>query len=137
MDWFWHALWIGLVLIPVTILWVSCVFDIFARRDMGAASRILWLLGVIVLPFFGSLIYLLSRPRGVGPFGEQATGPRSLDPLSQQLSDLDRLRSKGVIDDREFQLAKEDALARVPNPRGSSAGFSTGAAASREAGTRR
>jgi hypothetical protein len=126
MNWFWHAMWIGLVLIPVSILWVGCVFDMFRRDDLRPASQILWLLVVLVLPVFGALAYLVSRPRHAGTFAEQApTG----SPLSQQLNDLDRLHSTGAISDVEFQLAKEDALAKVPTPRGATAGSAPTAAA--------
>jgi hypothetical protein len=115
MNWFWHAIFIALVVIPVTILWLGCVFDIFRRDDLHAASQILWLLTVLVLPVVGALAYLVLRPRGAGVFAEKSLDELS---LSQQLSDLDRLHSTGALDDREFRLAKQDALARVPGQRG-------------------
>ncbi|HSP36868.1 MAG TPA: PLD nuclease N-terminal domain-containing protein [Frankiaceae bacterium] len=133
MNWSWHALWIALVLIPVTIIWVGCVFDIFRRDDLHPVSQILWLLAVLVLPVFGGLVYLVARPRHAGSFAQEAPGGRS---LSQQLNDLDRLHSTGAISDREFQLAKQDALAKVPTPRGAAA-YSTDTATVQGAGSSR
>jgi hypothetical protein len=140
MNWFWHAMWIGLVLIPVTILWLGCIFDVFRRDDLHPVGQVLWVLAILVLPVFGALTYLVFRPRHVGAFAEGALDgkpPSQQIPVSQQLADLDRLHTTGAIDDREFEVAKEDALARVPGPRGANAGFSTGAATAPRAGSGR
>jgi hypothetical protein len=64
VNWFWHALWIALVVIPVTLLWMSTVLDVFLRRDMSGWARVGWLVFALALPVFGSLIYLLLRPIG-------------------------------------------------------------------------
>ncbi len=58
MNWFWHALWICLVVIPITILWAACVFDIvWRRRELVWWKRLAWLVLVIVVPVIGALIY--------------------------------------------------------------------------------
>jgi hypothetical protein len=62
MNWFWHAVWICLVVIPVTLLWVTCVVDIFLRRDLSGWARVGWVLGVLVFPLVGALVYLAVRP---------------------------------------------------------------------------
>jgi hypothetical protein len=67
MDWFWHAIFICLVVIPVTILWIVAIFDIvFRRHDLRAISRIGLLVMVLFLPVIGALLYFgtMSRPRG-------------------------------------------------------------------------
>jgi hypothetical protein len=118
VSWFWHALWIAIVVIPVTILWISCVFDIFNRRDLGAGARVLWLLGILVLPVFGSLLYLITRPHYVVDVTDRALGRTT---LGQELSELDRLRTSGAISEHEFQVAKADALEKVPPQRAGAA----------------
>jgi hypothetical protein len=75
MDWFWHAIWICLVVIPVTVLWVVAIFDIiFRRHDLRAGSRIALLIMVLFLPVIGALMYFgtTSRP-------EVAPGPGDSD----------------------------------------------------------
>ena len=58
MNWFWHALWICLVVIPVTLLWAVCIFDIVVhRRGRQWWQRILWLVLVLFVPLLGALIY--------------------------------------------------------------------------------
>ncbi|MEZ5167930.1 MAG: PLDc N-terminal domain-containing protein [Acidimicrobiales bacterium] len=38
------------------------MIDIFDRDDLGGGAKALWLLLVFVLPLFGTLIYLMTRP---------------------------------------------------------------------------
>ena len=58
MDWFWHALVICLVVIPVTLMWVAVVIELFRRRDLSVPTRFAWLMGVLVFPLLGCLVYL-------------------------------------------------------------------------------
>jgi hypothetical protein len=62
MDWFWHALMICLVVIPVTVLWASCLIDIVLRSDLAGWHKALWVLFVLLVPLFGALVYLIARP---------------------------------------------------------------------------
>jgi hypothetical protein len=77
MDWFWHAIWICLVVIPVTVLWVVAIFDVvFRRHDLHAGARIGILIMVLFIPVFGALIYFgfLNRPEVPPEYeGELAT----------------------------------------------------------------
>lgn len=78
MNWFWHALWICLVVIPVTVLWVVAIFDlVLARRDYSPWKRFAWLLAVLLLPLFGALAYAcVAMGRGAA-----ATDYRAIAPL--------------------------------------------------------
>jgi hypothetical protein len=64
MEW-WEFLLAMFILTPIAILWVGCMFDIFRREDLPGVSKVLWLIGIILLPLLGPLIYLLVRPRMV------------------------------------------------------------------------
>ena len=62
MNWFWHALWICFVIIPVTILWIACMVDIiFNRSDLIWWKRLGWLI-LVLIPFIGAIIYALMSP---------------------------------------------------------------------------
>ncbi len=62
MNWFWHALWICFVVIPVTILWIICILDvIFNRGDLVWWKRLGYLVLVLV-PFIGPIIYACVSP---------------------------------------------------------------------------
>lgn len=60
MNSFWHAVWVCLVVIPVTILWVVCMVDVIINRgDLVWWKRLGWLL-LLLVPFFGPIIYALA-----------------------------------------------------------------------------
>ena len=62
MNWFWHAVWICFVVIPVTILWIFCIFDVlFRRNDLIWWKRLLWFV-VLLVPLIGALIYAATTP---------------------------------------------------------------------------
>jgi hypothetical protein len=68
MDWFWHAIWICFIVIPITILWIVTVIDVvFRRHDMSGWARIGILIMVLVLPAIGALIYTGTMRRPHGP----------------------------------------------------------------------
>ena len=51
-----------IVLVPLAIAWAYALIDIVRRVDIGIAPKALWAVCVILLPFLGTLIYLLLRP---------------------------------------------------------------------------
>jgi type VI protein secretion system component VasK len=58
MEWFWHVLVVCVVVIPVTLMWLAIIYELFTRKDLKWWQRIAWLVFVLVLPLFGALIYL-------------------------------------------------------------------------------
>jgi hypothetical protein len=120
MDWFWHALWIAFVIIPLTLLWTFCLVDVFVRRGLSGWARFGWVFAILVLPLFGPLAYLVSRPQPVGVVDLRAAEGRSSEVSDVLVADevlkLDRLRSDGVITDQEF-AAQKARLMTVPGQR--------------------
>ena len=51
-----------IVLVPLVVAWAYALIDIVRRIDIGIGPKVLWALCVILLPFLGTLIYLLLRP---------------------------------------------------------------------------
>ncbi len=49
------------VLIPLILLWIVALADLFTRRDIRW-RKVLWLVVIVFIPVFGSIIYLLVRP---------------------------------------------------------------------------
>jgi hypothetical protein len=56
--------WIILLcfIIPVLILWGYALVSLFGRPDLGVGAKLLWLLGILVLPIIGSVLYFMVRP---------------------------------------------------------------------------
>jgi hypothetical protein len=61
-SWFWSLLWFLLIVVPVILLWVAAIFDIFRRWDLSGGWKVIWLVIVIFIPFVGSVLYFLFRP---------------------------------------------------------------------------
>jgi Phospholipase_D-nuclease N-terminal len=55
---FWDLFILLAVFIPLTILWVTCIIDLFKRHDLSGWARAAWALAIIVLPALGSLGYI-------------------------------------------------------------------------------
>jgi uncharacterized membrane protein len=118
MDWFWHALWIAFVIIPLTLLWVFCLVDIFVRRDLSGWARLGWLFGILVVPLLGALMYLVVRPAPVDTRWASAQVDSSEGSVADEITKLDQLRSTGVITEQEFTTQKA-RLMDVPTQRDS------------------
>ena len=62
---FWDVLWasfiIFFVIMPLIMLWVFALADLFLRKGMSVISRVIWLLVIVWLPILGPLIYLVTR----------------------------------------------------------------------------
>jgi hypothetical protein len=62
---FWDVIWATLILffiiIPLVLLWVFALLDLFMRRDIRW-RKVLWLLFIVFVPILGSIVYLLVRP---------------------------------------------------------------------------
>jgi hypothetical protein len=113
MLFLWFA-WIWVV--------ISVVMDIFRSDDMGGASKALWTIFVIIIPWLGVLVYLIARGDGMAAralarstaqqeaaqaYIRQAAGVSTADELAK-LADL---KSSGVITADEFEAQKARILA--------------------------
>ena len=64
MNWevFW-AIMVGLfIVIPLLMIWLFAIVDLFGRADLGGFAKVLWLLAILFLPIVGTLGYYLFRP---------------------------------------------------------------------------
>jgi hypothetical protein len=60
---FWDIMLFFFIWIPLLMIWVFCFFDVFRREDLGGGMKALWVVVIIILPWIGALIYLITRPR--------------------------------------------------------------------------
>ena len=56
---------VGLMLAPLLGAWALALADIARRRDASRSWKSAWIALTFVLPFLGTLIYLLFRPAGL------------------------------------------------------------------------
>jgi hypothetical protein len=79
LDTFWYFLFVLLVLVPVVVIWLGCVIDVIARPGMKGIVKALWVVGMLMFPIIGCLVYLITRPKEV-----VVTEPGLYDSLYEQ-----------------------------------------------------
>jgi hypothetical protein len=85
----------GFLLVPLICLWLGAVIDIILRRDLKFLGKCAWILMVVLLPWIGTLIYLIPRFRPRSQSSELAT---ACGPLPRRLSSARSARVRsGVV----------------------------------------
>lgn len=121
-DFFWLMLWFFLWVIWIWLL-IRVFGDIF-RSDISGWSKALWTIFVIILPFLGVFIYLISQGDDMGrreveriqavdqaqrQYIREAAGTSG--GVAEELEKLSSLKDRGVISEDEFQAQKSRLLA--------------------------
>jgi hypothetical protein len=47
--------------LPLILIWLFALADLFIRRDLRAGGRVVWLLVIVLVPLLGPLLYLAFR----------------------------------------------------------------------------
>ena len=123
LDVFWTMLifffWVIWIWILVTVL-----IDVFRRHDIGGWSKALWCVFMILLPYLGVFVYLISQGKGMAErrADEIRASQASFDSYvrdvatsesspTDQIHKAKELLDSGAIDQAEFDSLKRKALA--------------------------
>jgi hypothetical protein len=113
LDLFWTTL-----IIFCWVLWFMLLFrvfgDLFSRRDIGGWAKTGWVVLVLVFPFLGVFIYLISQGRSMADRSMRAVERRraesdayirsvAADAEEQQLAKARDLLQSGAITQEEYQ----------------------------------
>jgi len=95
----------------IVLLWLLFIVfsDLFRRHDISGWGKALWVIGLILFPYLGVFIYLITQSRGMTERGLQQA-QRARDELRQvvgfsaadEIKKLDELKRSGAISDAEF-----------------------------------
>ena len=115
---FWETFFLFLLFLPLAMTWGFALIDIFRREDIGGFSKALWLTCVILVPFFGTLIYLIARPAGatqeeramMDEANREFVAKYSPSNGMSELSQLADLHDRGKLTDNEFAAEKARLL---------------------------
>ena len=107
-----------MLFLPLAMTWGFALIDIFRREDIGGFSKALWLTCVILVPFFGTLIYLIARPAGatqeeramMDEANREFVAKYSPSNGMSELSQLADLHDRGKLTDNEFAAEKARLL---------------------------
>ena len=120
---FLSLLWFFMFFIWIWLLIV--VFgDLFRSHDLSGWAKAAWVIGIIIFPYLGVLMYLIARGGKMHEHAVQAAQAQdaafrqyvqsaagSSGSVADELARLADLKEKGVIDDAEFEQLKAKALA--------------------------
>ena len=121
LDIFWTMLELFLFFIWIWIV-IMIFMDIFRSHDLGGGGKFAWVLLVIILPFLGAFVYLIARggkmqeraveaaqaqQKQFDDYVKQQAGSAS---SADELAKLNDLKTKGAINDDEYEKAKAKIL---------------------------
>jgi Short C-terminal domain/Phospholipase_D-nuclease N-terminal len=122
---FLEVLWTMFVFFAWVIwFWIliTVFADLFRRHDIGGGAKVLWAIFVIVLPFLGVFIYLLTQNDGMverkqrdtaaaqGQFNDYVRTVASSGGAAGEIEKAKQLLDSGAITQSEFEAIKAKAL---------------------------
>jgi hypothetical protein len=119
---FLSMLWFFLFFIWIWLL-IIVFSDIFRSHDLGGWAKAFWVIGIIILPYLGVLLYLIIRGHKMAEHAQQSAAAQdaaakayiqqaagtSASP-AEEIQRLADLKAQGVISDAEFEAGKAKAL---------------------------
>jgi len=122
---FWSFFW-DILLIMAWVIWfwllITVFSDLFRRHDTSGFAKVLWVIFVIIIPYFGVLVYLLVEHNGMvernvkqaqasqQEFDQYVRSVSGGDP-TEQIAKAKALLDNGTISQAEFDQLKQKALA--------------------------
>jgi hypothetical protein len=97
----------------VFIMWfwlmIVIVSDLFRRHDISGWGKAIWIVALIVFPYFAVLVYLISQGKGMAERNAQRAEETREElrrvvgiSTADEIEKLDRLKKAGTISDAEF-----------------------------------
>jgi len=122
---FWDLVWLivsSFIFISYLIILFQIVVDLFRDPDLGGGSRAIWIIGLIFLPFFTAIVYVLSRGKNMAERQRASVQKARSDTESyirevagkspaEQISAAKALLDAGTITQEEYAKLKAKALA--------------------------
>jgi hypothetical protein len=120
---FWDVIvsifWFTILLAWISLL-VHILIDIFRDDTLGGGMKALWTIFIVLIPWLGALVYLISRGDSMNKRNREAAMARmemygaqrpAAPQVSEELQRLAELRDSGVLTPAEYDQAKAKVLA--------------------------
>jgi hypothetical protein len=119
---FWNVFFLLLIYIPLLLIWGFSILDIFRRDDIGGGLKAVWLFVVILVPLFGTLVYLIFRRPGatqeervlIDQANREFVQHYAPASTAEQLKTLSELHDAGKLTNEEFATEKARVLKAQP-----------------------
>jgi predicted membrane channel-forming protein YqfA (hemolysin III family) len=105
----------------IFVLWfwllITVFGDLFRRRDVSGLAKVLWVIVLIVFPYIGVFVYLISQGRGMAERRNQQV-QQAREELRQvvgfsvadELEKLERLKNSSTISIEEYTQLRARAV---------------------------
>lgn len=118
-DLIWTTIWIFFLILFIWVF-IMIVTDLFRDHTLSGWAKAAWVVGLIIFPLIGSLVYLIARGQGMAErsaaqqqqvraqfddYVRSAAGSGGTG-MADELTRLSELRDKGTISEAEFQTMK-------------------------------
>src|SRR5215831_12211483 len=98
-------------------LLITVMGDLFRRQDVSGVTKVLWVIVVILFPYLGVFIYVISQGSGMAERQHQRA-EQTRDQLrhmvgfsaADEIEKLERLKSAGTISGEEYTRLRARAL---------------------------
>jgi predicted membrane channel-forming protein YqfA (hemolysin III family) len=105
----------------IFVLWfwllITVFGDLFRRRDVSGLGKTLWVIGLIVFPYLGVFIYLISQGRGMAERQNQRAQEARSElrqivgfSAADEIEKLERLKTSGAISNEEYAHLRARAV---------------------------
>ena len=115
---FWSMIWFFLFFIWIWLL-IMVFSDIFRSHDLGGWAKAFWVIGIVIVPYLGVLVYLIARGHKMHEHAVEAAQAQDAamrayvrdaagtsGSAADELSRLADLKAQGVISEADaFEMA--------------------------------
>jgi hypothetical protein len=122
---FLEVFWTMLIFFAFVVwLWIlfTVIADLFRRHDTSGFMKVLWIIFIIVLPYFGVFVYLIVEHKGMteraissqkaaqSQFDDYVQSVAAKSDPTEQINKAKGLLDSGSITQAEFERLKANAL---------------------------
>jgi predicted membrane channel-forming protein YqfA (hemolysin III family) len=105
----------------IFVLWfwllITVFGDLFRRHDISGWAKVVWVIVLIVFPYLGIFIYLISQHRGMAERQSQRAQQAREElrhvvgfSVADELEKLERLKNSGTISNEEYSRLRARAV---------------------------
>lgn len=125
MSNFWDVVLLMLsmfMLVAYLLILFQIVLDLFRDPELGGVTKVLWMIGLFILPVLTAIVYIIARGRGMAD-RQRATVDRARSETdayirsvagkspAEQIAEAKALLDQGTINQDEFERLKAKAMA--------------------------
>jgi ABC-type multidrug transport system fused ATPase/permease subunit len=110
------------LLVAYLVIMFQIVVDLFRDSELGGGSKVLWILGLVFVPMFTAIVYVVARGKGMAARQQASLRRAQSDTESyiktvagkspaSDIAEAKALLDAGTISQEEFAKLKAKALA--------------------------